>query len=113
MRKRFEIEARTMTKLLHPNTVTVFDFGLEKNSPFIVMEVIDGGAVYDLMQERELNLRECIFILRGALAGLHAAYEKGIIHREIKPDNILIGDGNRVKITDFGIASLQSQDKRS
>ena len=112
VRKRFEVEARTMAKLLHPNTVTVFDFGLENASPFLVMEVVDGGSVYDILKERTLSLQEALYIFRSALAGLNAAHKKGIIHRDIKPDNILIGDENSVKITDFGIASLQEQDQR-
>ena len=115
---RFKAEALTMAQLDHQNTVHIYDFGTEGSSSYIVMEMVDGGSVHDLITKRYdetgkgLPLSEAGYIFKSALQGLNAAHDKGIIHRDIKPDNMLIAAGNIVKITDFGIASLQSLESR-
>jgi len=113
LRKRFLAEARAMAKLRHTNIVTVFDVGVESETPYIVMEMIQGGSVIDLM-ERGGPQPPAIAgpIMLGTLAGLQASHDRGVVHRDIKPHNMLITLDGIVKITDFGIAHMQ-EDERS
>ncbi len=113
VRKRFISEATTMAKLQHPNVVTVFDFGDVGESLYIIMEIMDGGSLDDLIKEHQgLPYGQAAWITKEIIKGLTAAHEKGIIHRDMKPDNVLIGKGNVPKITDFGIASVQDENTR-
>ena len=113
LRKRFLAEARAMAKLRHTNIVTVFDVGVEDDTPYIVMEMVKGGAVIDLM-DRDGMLPPDVAgpIMLGALAGLQASHDRGVVHRDIKPHNMLMTTDGIVKITDFGIAHMQ-EDERS
>ena len=113
VRKRFITEATTMAKLQHPNVVTVFDFGDIGESLYIIMEIMDGGSLDDLIKEHQgLPYGQAAWITKEIIKGLAVAHEKGIIHRDMKPDNVLIGKGNVPKITDFGIASVQDENTR-
>jgi hypothetical protein len=113
IRMRFLAEARAMAKLRHPNIVTIFDVGIDGETPYIVMEMVDGGAVMDWV-DREGPLRPEVAgpIILGTLAGLQASHDRGIIHRDIKPHNVLITREGVVKITDYGIANM-ADDERS
>lgn len=103
--RRFEREALSVSNLSHPNIVEVYDVGVEDNSHYIVMEYIDGKTLKQLLKKREnLTLTEVIDIMTQLTDGISHAHESYIIHRDIKPQNIMIEDDGRIKITDFGIA---------
>ena len=107
LRGRFLAEARAMAKLRHPNIVTVFDVGLDGETPYIVMEMVDGGSVMDLVERDGAQPPDIAgHIMLASLAGLQASHDQGVIHRDMKPHNLLIGTDGTVKITDFGIAQL-------
>jgi serine/threonine protein kinase len=100
---RFEREALVAARLSHPNLVSVFDFGVGGPRPYLVMEYVPGGTLADRLRGRREDWEaEAVFRdLMGALAHVHAA---GIIHRDIKPGNVLIGSDGRTRLTDFGVA---------
>ncbi len=103
--RRFKREALSVSNLSHPNIVEVYDVGEEEGNYYIVMEYIDGKTLKQLLQKRgALTLNEVIDIMSQLTDGLAHAHEAYIIHRDIKPQNIMIEDNGLVKITDFGIA---------
>ena len=103
--RRFKREALSVSNLSHPNIVEVYDVGEEDGNYYIVMEYIDGKTLKQLLQKRgALTLTEVIDIMSQLTDGLSHAHEAYIIHRDIKPQNIMIEDNGLVKITDFGIA---------
>jgi eukaryotic-like serine/threonine-protein kinase len=107
---RFRQEARTVARLKHPNIVNVYDFGEQDGVTFIVSEYIDGGTL-DLRLEHPVRLEYAAGILSQIAAGLDYAHRQGILHRDVKPANILIeGDDERAVITDFGIAKIMQSE---
>jgi serine/threonine protein kinase len=103
--ERFTKEARSAMKLDHANIVRCYDVGVEGDINFIAMEYIEGKSVGDLIKEkRALKIEQSLRIIKEAAIGLGAAHERGIIHRDIKPDNILITNDNRIMVADFGLA---------
>ena len=102
--QRFQREARAAARLQHPNIVAVFDVGHDKGFHYIQMEFIEGRSVRDLIADESLDLDESVRILRESLKGLEAAHQQNLVHRDIKPDNILVSDRGEVKIADFGLA---------
>lgn len=116
--QRFSREARSMAQLSHPHLVGVYDFSAGGNtnaqgepSPvFLIMELITGGTLRELLAERQLlNPETAVEIMRGVLSGLAVAHRAGLIHRDIKPDNVLITADGTVKLSDFGLVrSLNS-----
>ena len=103
--RRFQREALSVSNLSHPNVVEVYDVGEEDGSHYIVMEYIEGKTLKQLLKKREsLTLTEVIDIMTQLTDGIAHAHESYIIHRDIKPQNIMIEDDGRIKITDFGIA---------
>ena len=103
--RRFQREALSVSNLSHPNIVEVYDVGEEDGNYYIVMEYIEGKTLKQLLKKREtLTLPEVIDIMTQLTDGLTHAHESYIIHRDIKPQNIMILDNGMVKITDFGIA---------
>lgn len=103
--KRFRREALAATALNHPNIVQIFDIGEENNKYFIVMEYVEGITLKQLLLKRKrLTISEVIDIIKQISLGIAHAHSKQIIHRDIKPHNILIQKDGTVKITDFGIA---------
>jgi eukaryotic-like serine/threonine-protein kinase len=114
IRERFELEARALMKLRHPNVIRAVDYGhADDDTPFIALELLDGETLEERLQEtRRLPAAEALHIASEAAIGLHAAHEIGIVHRDVKPGNIfLCGDGN-VKVIDFGIAFWSPTDGR-
>lgn len=107
LRKRFEAEARTMAKLHHRNIVTVLDFGWEAGRPYIVMELVPGGSLVDRVEKYGvLPARMATHVGIGLLDALQVAHEQGVIHRDVKPHNLLISADGVPKLTDFGIAQI-------
>jgi eukaryotic-like serine/threonine-protein kinase len=111
VRARFTREARAAARLsAHPNVVTVFDVGEHDGQPFIVMEYLDGGSVHDRIRSTPVAASRAIEWLRQAADGLDAAHAQGIVHRDVKPANLLLDADDRVHVTDFGIASAAGFD---
>ena len=103
--RRFEREAQAVSNLSHPNIVEVYDVGIEDGNHYIVMEYINGLTLKQLLQKRDtLTLTEVIDIMSQLTDGMAHAHESYIIHRDIKPQNIMIENNGLIKITDFGIA---------
>ncbi len=104
-RERFEHEARLSAGLDHPNVVTVFDVGEDGARPFIVMELVDGeDLAHRLATSGPLSPNDAVRVLDGVLRALEAAHARGIVHRDVKPGNVLLGRDGRVCLADFGIA---------
>nr|WP_255710541.1 MULTISPECIES: Stk1 family PASTA domain-containing Ser/Thr kinase [unclassified Corynebacterium] len=103
-RTRFEREARAVAKLSDPSLVNVFDQGVDDEYVFLVMELVEGGSLRELLKERgPMPPHAAIAVMRPVLTALSIAHAKGMIHRDIKPDNVLISDRNQVKLADFGL----------
>ncbi len=105
--KRFDREATVLANLNHPNIVSVFDRGCEGETYFIVMEYVEGQTLKDrLQQEGKLAPDQVLKISEQVLAGLAYAHRHGVVHRDIKPGNIMVNREEKVKIADFGLAHL-------
>ena len=102
---RFRDEARSAASLNHPNIVAVFDFGEDASGPYIVMELVDGQDLGAILRENgPLAPRQAARVSVEVAKALHAAHVRGIVHRDVKPSNVLVGRDGRVKVADFGIA---------
>ncbi len=102
---RFTREARASAKLAHINTVAVFDQGEDHGHVFLVMELVTGRTLRDLLRERgRLSPAEAVSIMEPVLAALTVAHRAGLVHRDVKPENILLSDDGVVKVADFGLA---------
>lgn len=106
LRERFVREARMAAALQHPNVVTVFDTGEHEGRPFIVMEFVEGVTLADrLRTERRLPPAEVVALALQVCAGLEHAHAAGLVHRDVKPGNLLLREDGTAKVADFGIAS--------
>jgi tRNA A-37 threonylcarbamoyl transferase component Bud32 len=104
---RFQREAKAASALQHPNIVQVYDYGQTDGSYFIVMELIEGTDLRRYLRSRGiLAIDRAIIIAHDVALGLGAAHRRGIVHRDVKPQNILVGRDGSIKLTDFGIASV-------
>ncbi|MFF0788435.1 Stk1 family PASTA domain-containing Ser/Thr kinase [Streptomyces spiralis] len=102
--ERFIREAKSVARLDHPNVVQVFDQGTDGSYVYLAMEYISGCTLRDVLRERgALQPRAALDILEPVLAALGAAHRAGFVHRDMKPENVLIGDDGRVKVADFGL----------
>ena len=105
--ERFLREARSSAKIEHPNVLPVYFVGKVEDSYFIEMQYVDGGTLQGMLkQQGRLDVREAARIVRDVAAGLSAAHEKGIVHRDIKPGNVMLTSKAHVFIMDFGLAKL-------
>lgn len=103
--RRFRREAQSAAALSHPNVVSIYDVGQEDDTHYIVMEYVEGNNLNEIIQDRApLQVEEAVRIAAQICDALDHAHHNHIIHRDIKPHNILIGNNGRVKVTDFGIA---------
>ena len=103
--ERLRSEARTMAKLAHPNVVTVFDVGSHDHGVYIAMELVEGPSLRDWQRSTARHWREVLGMYFRAGLGLAAAHSAGIVHRDFKPANVLVGPDGRPRVTDFGLAS--------
>ncbi|HWB80327.1 MAG TPA: serine/threonine-protein kinase, partial [Nannocystaceae bacterium] len=122
-RERLFAEAKTMARLVHPNVVAVFDLGEQDGQVsatpthtgsasslpqvFVAMELVRGGTLRQWLQRERPDWRRIVLAFRDAARGLHAAHREGIVHRDFKPDNVLVGERGEVKVTDFGLARVR------
>ncbi|QGU01703.1 Serine/threonine-protein kinase PK-1 [Corynebacterium kalinowskii] len=113
-RSRFVREAKSMALLSHPNIVDVYDFNSTGAHVYLVMELISGGTLRELLAERgPMPPHAATQVMRGLLTGLSVAHQQGLVHRDIKPDNVLISQDHRVKLTDFGLVRAVAQSDRT
>lgn len=106
--ERFQREARAIASFNHPNIMTVYDWGTADDLDYMVMEYVRGGSLSDVLAERHrLGEHEALELAAEVARALAAAHERGIVHRDIKPDNILLSLDGRPKVADFGIAWAQ------
>jgi serine/threonine-protein kinase len=111
VRSRFKREAHTAARLsTHPHVVTVFDVGEHAGRPFIVMEYLEGGSVYDRLRSEPIGHALALTWIWQAATALDTAHARGIVHRDVKPANLLLDHKDDVHVTDFGIASAVGLD---
>jgi eukaryotic-like serine/threonine-protein kinase len=105
--RRFELEAKAVGALNHPNILTIHDTGAHEGTPYMVTELLEGKELKDLLNDGPLPLRQALDYARQIAQGLAAAHEKGITHRDLKPANLFVTTEGRIKILDFGLAKLK------
>jgi len=106
---RFRHEAQAVGRLTHPRITQIYDYGEDLDLAFIVMELVNGKSLFQHLQnEVRFGLKEIGELIRQLLDGLSYAHAQGVVHRDIKPSNILINDDGRLKLTDFGIARIDT-----
>ncbi|NHZ73719.1 MAG: protein kinase [Nitrospirae bacterium] len=103
----FEREAKAVASLSHPNILAIHDFGREGTVTFAVTELVDGDTLEELIDEGRVPQRKAIDYCRQIANGLAAAHDKGVVHRDVKPANVIVNREGRVKILDFGLAKLE------
>lgn len=113
--ERFRREARAIAQLNHPNIVSIYDYGEQGNTTYLVMPLIQGGTLRDVLAQRGmLPLGEAVPLLEQIGGALHYAHERGLVHRDVKPANILVGPDGRALLSDFGIVRVvQGEDTNS
>ena len=106
--ERFQIEAQAIAKLDHPHILPVYDFGQHERVPYLVMKYVPDGTLKDLIHKGPIEPHEAAHLLQQIAAALGYAHQQGIIHRDVKPSNILLQDGKWALLMDFGLAKLRS-----
>lgn len=101
---RFRREAQAASRLHHPHVATVFDVGVHEGSPYLVMELLDGGPLRRFVGEKSVAVAERLGWLLDVASALEAAHEAGLVHRDVKPDNVIVTEAGQAKLVDFGIA---------
>jgi len=111
-RKRLVKEAQAASRLNHPNIATIYEVDETHGTPFIAMELVTGESLKDVLRRGPLPPQKLLEIARQIAEGLHEAHQGGILHRDIKPGNIMVDTKGRVKILDFGLAALTGQERK-
>ena len=104
--KRFTQEARAVAKLQHAHIVPIHDYGEQENITYIVMEYVEGGTLKDRLKQRQLTVLEAVDFIILAAEGLGCAHSHGIVHRDVKPANMLLRKDGHLLLSDFGIAKI-------
>lgn len=112
-RERLIREAKAMARVDHPQVITVYRVGTDLGRVYIAMELVEGGTIRDWLDSTPRSQVEIIDRFREAAEGLHAAHQVGLVHRDFKPHNVLIGSDGRVRVTDFGLAAFDKEVVRS
>lgn len=107
--EHFQREAEVIASLEHPCVVPIFDFGWHNDQPYIVMRYMNGGTFQERIRDDKLRLTNLARIIGRIAEGLDVAHNKGIIHRDVKPSNILFDDANKAFLSDFGLAKMLHQ----
>jgi serine/threonine-protein kinase len=108
---RFQREAQAAGRCVHPNIVAIYDFSMHDGNPFLVMEFVEGASLAQILRQRgRLPPEEAVAVMLQVLAALGGAHAVGVVHRDVKPANILLLADNRVKMTDFGIARFDNSE---
>src|SRR5271163_4671433 len=108
-RRRFQREAQMASSLNHPHILTVHDAGDFEGRQYLVTEFVDGGTLKDWARAERRSWKEIVALLAGVADGLATAHAAGILHRDIKPDNILVAKNGYAKLSDFGLAKLEER----
>ncbi|MBL4684132.1 MAG: protein kinase, partial [Nannocystaceae bacterium] len=106
--RRLLREAQSVAQLQHPNVVALYQVGIHEDRVFLVMEYVDGGTLRQWIRATQRSWREIVAVYRQAGQGLSAAHDAGLVHRDFKPDNVLIGSDGRVRVSDFGLVGGQA-----
>jgi serine/threonine-protein kinase len=109
-RARFEREARAMAAISHPNVVTIHQVGEAEGRPYLLMEYVEGRSLKELLKEEALNVEHALDLALQLASGLARVHERGIVHRDVKPSNILIDRDGRPRLLDFGLATAPEGD---
>jgi tetratricopeptide (TPR) repeat protein len=112
IREYFLREARAVAQLIHPNIVTLFDAGLEGTSPYLVMELVEGDDLRTQLQKSRLEIKETLLLISGVALALDYAHSRKIVHRDVKPENILVSSDGTAKLMDFGVAHVMQSGER-
>ena len=110
--ERFQREARTIGRLEHPHILPVIDFGVSDGIYYIVMRYMDGGSLDDRLRQRRLRVDEIVHYLDQIASALDYAHQRGVIHRDLKPNNVLLDRANNCYLTDFGIARIEGAERK-
>lgn len=106
---RFEREARIVARLDHPNIVPIYDYDHYEDQPYLVMKYLQGQTLKDLMRQRALSLDEIVVLMKAIASALSYAHQQGVLHRDMKPSNVIIDQDGTPYLTDFGLARIAKQ----
>lgn len=111
LKARFQQEAKAAARCLHQNIVTVFDYGVSDETPFMVMEFVEGLDLKSLLRmSGAISVHQSLEIIIQVLDALSYAHANGVVHRDIKPANVIVLDSGQVKVADFGVARIDSSE---
>ncbi len=111
--RRFEQEALAASALNHPNIVTVYEFGADNGQQFLVTEFVEGLTLREVLHQPTFCLQDALRIAEQTALALSAAHKAGIVHRDVKPENIMLREDGIVKVLDFGLAKLTGPSRRT